>query len=586
MSQKACAIAVVIYGLVFCLIVVLLTLDKPLNHLDSAIFKKSRRRNEYMKAKAKFALMVVFSLLFRLEVQAASKTASNIFETVSRSIVTVKTYSAEGKETGFGSGVVLMAGVIVTNCHVIEDATKIQVVHQKQVFQATSRHTDWDRDVCTLTVEGLNAPGVEQGNTVSLKVGAKVYAIGAPQGMELTFSEGIVSSLRPVAGGVYLQITAPISPGSSGGGLFDGEGRLIGLPSFYLAEGQQLNFAVPVEWIKELPKRAAPPPKRESITSIEWVNKSIELEQKNDWSGLLKHSLRWTKAQPDNAMAWFALGQAYKQSDQPDRAIAAYQQSLRLEKGIAIVWYQLGNAHLLSNQITKAIEAFQQTVQIDPDNVSAWHQLANSYVMSNQTPKAIEAFQQTIRLDSSDAMVWFSFCNAYKQSYQLDKTVECWQQSLRLNPGDPMVWHELGNAYAVASQFEGAIKSFRQAVQIDPENADAWLSMGKAYKDSQRNIDAIAAYWQAIRVNPELDEAWSYLGASYILSNQYDKAVEALQQAVRLNPENARAWYGLGISYRNPSGNRDTGQLMEVYNRLKTLDPALADRFFSKIILR
>lgn len=538
-----------------------------------------------MKAKAKLTLLVLFFLLFKLEALATSKTAIDVFEAVSESIVIVETYNAKGNEIGFGSGVVLTDGIVVTNCHVIKDATRLQVLHQGQKFKATSHHTDWDRDVCTLAVEGMEAPGVEQGSTDLLKVGAKVYAIGAPQGLELTFSEGIISSLRPVDGGQYLQITAPISPGSSGGGLFDEEGRLIGLPSFYLVEGQQLNFAMPVEWIKELPKRTAPPPKGESTTSIEWVKKAIALEQKKDWLGLQKHSLRWTKAQPNNAEAWFALGQVYKQTDQPDEAIAAYQQSLRLDKEIAVVWYQLGNAHLIANQIAKAIEALQQAVRLNPDNASAWYQLANSYVMSNQTTKAIETYQQSIRLDSSDARVWFAFGNAYRQSYQIAKTIECWQQSLRLNPGDPVVWQELGNAYTIANQFDEAIEAFQQTLRLDPENTDVWLSLGKAYKDSQRNIDAIAAYWQAIRVNPELDEAWSHLGASYILSNQYDKAVEAFQQAVRLNPESVKAWYGLGISYRDPSENRDIGQLMEVYNRLKSLDPALADRFYSNIIL-
>jgi S1-C subfamily serine protease len=103
---------------------------------------------------------------------------------------------------------------------------------------------------------GYSAPAVVIGSTKTLKVGAKVYAIGAPKGLELTLSDGIVSSLREVDGGQYIQTTAAISPGSSGGGLFDENGALVGLTTFYLAEGQNLNFAVPVEWVKELPKRS------------------------------------------------------------------------------------------------------------------------------------------------------------------------------------------------------------------------------------------------------------------------------------------------------------------------------------------
>gem|GEM_PF-6105546 len=75
-----------------------------------------------------------------------------------------------------------------------------------------------------------------------------MYAIGAPQGLELSLSEGIVSQLR---GGFppIIQTTVAISPGSSGGGLFNKNGELVGITTFQLKEGQNLNFALPVEWV-------------------------------------------------------------------------------------------------------------------------------------------------------------------------------------------------------------------------------------------------------------------------------------------------------------------------------------------------
>ncbi len=81
-------------------------------------------------------------------------------------------------------------------------------------------------------------------------MGEPVYAVGAPEGLELPLSEGIVSQLR---GGPppLIQTTVAISPGSSGGGLFNTEGELVGITTFYLKEGQNLNFALPVELIAE-----------------------------------------------------------------------------------------------------------------------------------------------------------------------------------------------------------------------------------------------------------------------------------------------------------------------------------------------
>jgi len=88
-----------------------------------------------------------------------------------------------------------------------------------------------------------------------------VYAVGDPQGLETTLSNGIVSGFREYRGNEYIQITAPISPASSGGGLFDTQGRLIGITTMYLKDGQALNFAAPVEWIASIPKiQRAPQP--------------------------------------------------------------------------------------------------------------------------------------------------------------------------------------------------------------------------------------------------------------------------------------------------------------------------------------
>jgi serine protease Do len=91
----------------------------------------------------------------------------------------------------------------------------------------------------------------------TLRVGARVYAIGTPQGLETTLSDGLLSGLRRGDSGqlMFVQTTAPISPGSSGGGLFDAEGRLIGITTLTRREAQNINLVVPAYRIAELPER-------------------------------------------------------------------------------------------------------------------------------------------------------------------------------------------------------------------------------------------------------------------------------------------------------------------------------------------
>lgn len=196
------------------------------------------------------AVLLLATGIFPFSVCA--KSASDVFEQVSKSIVVIYAPNAEDGTVGYGSGVVLPTGDIATNCHVLEDANEFLVTHEGKDHLGIIRHSNPERDVCVITAYGLKAPGVRLGSTRTLKVGARVYAVGAPKGLELSLSEGIISSLREIKGGRHIQTTAPISPGSSGGGLFDENGNLIGLPTFFVKDGQQLNFAVPVEWIGDL----------------------------------------------------------------------------------------------------------------------------------------------------------------------------------------------------------------------------------------------------------------------------------------------------------------------------------------------
>ena len=322
----------------------------------------------------------VSTAAFLVCISVHAKTPGEVYEQAVKSTVVVRNIDSGGKVKSMGSGVVLPDRDVVTNCHVVKGANQLKVSIGKQEYPATLRYSDWDRDVCSLTVVGISASAVVIGSTKTLKVGAKVYAVGAPKGLELTLSDGIVSSLREVAGGRYIQTTAAISPGSSGGGLFDEHGALIGLTTFYLAEGQNLNFAVPVEWVRELPTRNAKT--ATSIqTEIQWMNKAIALEKNNNWKELIEHCARWTKELPENASAWDNLGRAYLSAGELDKSIDALQHALRIDPEHLSAWLNLGSAYEKSKQPDKAINAYNQALRIEPSS-PAWFGLGVTYLRS------------------------------------------------------------------------------------------------------------------------------------------------------------------------------------------------------------
>jgi len=337
---------------------------------------------------------------------AMAKTPSQVFEEVSASVVVVEVYDASGTQISQGSGVIIAPGEVATNCHVLKEADRLQVRHGQVRHPARVRWSDAERDLCQIAAAGLTARPAAIGTTKMLTVGSRVYAVGAPRGLELTLSEGIVSGLREVPGGRFIQTTAPVSPGSSGGGLFDENGALVGLTTFYVSEGQNLNFALPVEWLRELHARHKAQTSAEDST-VGWLAKGLALESRQDWEGLLTHARRWANAQPKNAKAWYSMGVAYGKLNQWAKAVEAYQQALRLNPENADAWGGLGVAYAGIGQWAKTVDAIQQVLRLTPEDATAWAGLGVAYAGMGRRDQVMEVYRRLKGMDAALAEQFF-----------------------------------------------------------------------------------------------------------------------------------------------------------------------------------
>ena len=190
---------------------------------------------------------------FRLSQMQDKQSAEELFAKASLSVwVVIATASVSQSDASShvvqGSAVAITHSRLLTNYHVVDGQRFVFVKQGDKIFEASVVAGDKEGDRCVLAVKGevLNPVGGLRGFG-ELHVGEQVYTIGSPSGLESTLGQGIVSGLRTVAGQHLVQTTAPISPGSSGGGLFDGAGNLIGITSFMLKNSQGLNFAVAAE---------------------------------------------------------------------------------------------------------------------------------------------------------------------------------------------------------------------------------------------------------------------------------------------------------------------------------------------------
>lgn len=214
-----------------------------------------------------------------------SQDAKLIYKNAANSTVTIET------DKGLGSGFFVGNNIIATNYHVIEGATAAycylnnsNTKYNIEGFLAI----DTSADLVLLKVEGLNRTSLKMA-TKSVEVGQKIFVLGSPKGLPATISDGLVSGLRNFNGHKFIQITAPISPGSSGGPILNSNGELEGVSVGQINGGQNLNFAIPksylqlllnskkstIETLTNLPITKVSS-SRSKIETQEWIKEKIE----------------------------------------------------------------------------------------------------------------------------------------------------------------------------------------------------------------------------------------------------------------------------------------------------------------------
>ena len=180
-----------------------------------------------------------------------------IAKTANGAVVSLVMSDKGGQVLALGSGFVISEdGLIVTNYHVIENGSSAVVKRPDGAFFLVDGMvaSDKARDIAIIKAHGEHFRALTLGDSDRLEVGEEVVAIGNPLSLESTVSNGIISGFRTVEelGGKFLQITTPISPGSSGGPLFNMAGEVVGITTLYLKGGENLNFAIPINDMKRV----------------------------------------------------------------------------------------------------------------------------------------------------------------------------------------------------------------------------------------------------------------------------------------------------------------------------------------------
>lgn len=431
-------------------------------------------------------------------------TSEQIYENVNDAVVVVISYDFNGNMANQGSGVVLNdKGYVVTNYHVFAECERLEIKHYDKIIRYTDIiGADVEKDILILKIEDNTFPSIPMADVANLKVGQRVYAIGSPLGLENSMSEGIISGLRNVdeLRRNFIQITASISPGSSGGAVVNSKGELIGISTLSVKGGQNLNFAIPVNDI--LLVQISSYSDKKSIESNNLYYKGFNAYYNGKYSEAVEFLSEYIKLNPDKAKGYYDRGSAYG---------------------------KLG-------KFAEAISDFTLAIDIKPDDAEAYLRRGVSYGKSAKYTEAISDFTRSIKIIPDSSKPYFNRGEVYYELGKYSEAVSDYTLAIKIKPDFAEAYNSRGYAYDNLGKYNEAISDFTKAIIINPKDTDSYSCRGSVYGKLRKYNDAISDFTHAININPNYVEAYRRRGYSYFAMNECYNAIKDWEKAIELNP--------------------------------------------------
>jgi serine protease Do len=300
-------------------------------------------------------ILAGLAALLRAIAVPADELSPATFLPLSGSVVRVEADSEHGG-LSLGTGITVAPSVVVTNCHVMRDATAVRIAGSGMLWEVSAQVADTQHDLCFLRVTAWRAKPVVLGASDALRLGQQVAALGFTGGTGIALSFGHVRALHALDAAYVVESDTAFNSGASGGGLFDSNGALVGLLTFRLRGSTGNFYSLPVEWIRDrlptenqwtglAPLNGVHAFWQGETAALPYFMQAPPLDADGKWGALLELSERWVAASPQDAEPLLVRGKALQMLNRPQAAVAAFDAALQLRRDDPLAWYGLAVAY-------------------------------------------------------------------------------------------------------------------------------------------------------------------------------------------------------------------------------------------------
>lgn len=599
-------------------------------------------RVDYARIQKTFHVCFIFSVLCSPPASLALP-PERIFSLIGDSVAQLETLNDSKERVGLYSATQVDGQRFVSVCDVLDAAHSIRLLRNAQSYEGKIVARDRERNLCLVAVPETKSIPLTIRPQAPV-VGARVFAISNALGLGVGITEGVVSGIRHFPGGDYIQMTAPVSPGSQGGALVNESGQLIGILDYQRRDGQNVNFAASAGWISEIERRSA-----ENAEQLGRFDRATTLLRQEKWAELAAASAEWIRAKRNSADAWRFSVAAAKGLQDHGAELSAWKELYQIDPSRPDVGAGLGmamlagssskealvfadklvaehreyaNAHLvlararyMNGLLAQSESAYREAIELDPwlldayrglavlaqargdtaSAVSIWSRLSglypdsrqpilslvHAYLTSGNPAKAYIALDRIH--DDEDALVWYLKGETLWRLGLPTSAVEAYRKSLekRLSDAD-WAWVGIARAMAEMRRFPEAIAAFESARKANPEN-DQWrYELAVSLKDGGRPQEALNITTSLIQKSPGSAPYWRQHGFVLAVLGRGEDAIPAMERSLQLDPKQPKLWRAL-IEVNQTVARRQ--QARDAYQKLRAIDSEAAEKAYRASIL-